>query len=255
MAGPTFHVVTDRDRPGLVYEADGATADLWPEFMLHDSVANRLWPDLYRAFPDYQFALLDAAGEVAAVGNSILLAWDGDLANLPDEGWDWVTQQGITDHEAGRAPTLVSALQIKIARAYQGHGVSHETLRAMRSLAAQAGFTTLVAPVRPSLKSRYPLTPMERYIQWQGNDGLPFDPWLRVHSRAGAQIVRVCARSMQIEGTLAEWEAWTGMRFPESGQYVVEGALVPVEIDRERDIGRYVEPNVWMRHTLNEHAA
>jgi hypothetical protein len=23
---------------------------------------------------------------------------------------------------------------------------------------------------------------------------------------------------------------------------------VPVEIDRERDAGRYVEPNVWVRH-------
>lgn len=39
------------------------------------------------------------------------------------------------------------------------------------------------------------------------------------------------------------------MRFPESGDYVVEGALVPVEIDRERSLGTYVEPNVWMVHT------
>jgi hypothetical protein len=40
------------------------------------------------------------------------------------------------------------------------------------------------------------------------------------------------------------------MAFPESGQYVVEGALVPVEIDRERDRGLYVEPNVWMLHSV-----
>ncbi len=40
------------------------------------------------------------------------------------------------------------------------------------------------------------------------------------------------------------------MRFPESGQYIVPGALVPVEIDRENDTGRYVEPNVWMKHSL-----
>jgi hypothetical protein len=29
----------------------------------------------------------------------------------------------------------------------------------------------------------------------------------------------------------------------------VPGALVPVRIDRERDVGTYVEPNVWMRHS------
>jgi hypothetical protein len=36
---------------------------------------------------------------------------------------------------------------------------------------------------------------------------------------------------------------------PESGTYVVPGALVPIEIDRERDEGVYVEPNVWMVHS------
>jgi len=41
------------------------------------------------------------------------------------------------------------------------------------------------------------------------------------------------------------------MAFPDSGSYVVEGALVPVEIDRGKGVGRYVEPNVWMRHTVS----
>jgi hypothetical protein len=47
---------------------------------------------------------------------------------------------------------------------------------------------------------------------------------------------------------VADWEEWTEMTFPESGAYVVPGALVPVEIDRERNEGVYVEPNVWMVH-------
>jgi hypothetical protein len=36
------------------------------------------------------------------------------------------------------------------------------------------------------------------------------------------------------------------MSFPEDGEYVVPGALVPVRF--EAGVGRYVEPNVWMRH-------
>ena len=39
---------------------------------------------------------------------------------------------------------------------------------------------------------------------------------------------------MVVTGTVAEWEEWTEMALPESGAYVVPGALVPVEIDRER---------------------
>jgi len=33
----------------------------------------------------------------------------------------------------------------------------------MRSLAAEHGMNSLVAPVRPTLKSLYPLIPIERY--------------------------------------------------------------------------------------------
>lgn len=60
----------------------------------------------------------------------------------------------------------------------------------------------------------------------------------------------VCERSMTAGGTIAEWERWAGMAFPESGDHVVPGPLVPVAIDRERDEGLYVEPNVRMRHPL-----
>jgi hypothetical protein len=53
---------------------------------------------------------------------------------------------------------------------------------------------------------------------------------------------------MVITGTVREWETWTGMRFPESGAYVVPEALQPVLIDLECNSGRYEDPNVWMRH-------
>jgi len=53
---------------------------------------------------------------------------------------------------------------------------------------------------------------------------------------------------VRVPGTAAAWEEWTGLAFPESGSYVVSGALVPIEIDRERDEGVHVEPNVWMVH-------
>jgi hypothetical protein len=55
---------------------------------------------------------------------------------------------------------------------------------------------------------------------------------------------------MQITGTVAQWEAWTGLSMPDSGDYVVPGALVPITVDQPRDEGRYVEPNVWMHHRL-----
>jgi hypothetical protein len=79
-------------------------------------------------------------------------------------------------------------------------------------------------------------------------DGLHIDPWIRTHQRLSASILASAPRSMIITGTLAEWEAWTGMAFPESGPYVVPDALDLVDIDQEQNRGTYEETNLWMQH-------
>jgi hypothetical protein len=88
------------------------------------------------------------------------------------------------------------------------------------------------------------------YVQWTNDAGEPFDAWIRTHWRMGACIVKVAAESMIIRGRVAQWEKWTGMRFPESGEYIVPEVLVPVKIDHDADSGVYVEPNVSMVHQL-----
>jgi hypothetical protein len=123
-------------------------------------------------------------------------------------------------------------------------------VQALAVAARRAGFADLVAPVRPSWKHRFPLIPMDRYATWSRPDGLPFDPWFRVHARAGASFLQVCENSMRITGTVEEWITWTGLEFPDSGSFVIPGALVPVEIDVSHDEGVYVEPNQWMLHPV-----
>lgn len=49
-------------------------------------------------------------------------------------------------------------------------------------------------------------------------------------------------------GTVAEWQEWTGMVFPDSGDYVIPDGLTPLRVDRDLDQGIYTEPNLWLRH-------
>jgi len=81
-------------------------------------------------------------------------------------------------------------------------------------------------------------------------DGLPADPWLRVHVRMGGRIVKVAPCSMVIPGTLREWREWTGEPFDESGDVLVPFACNPVHVSLEQDHAVYVEPNVWVHHDL-----
>lgn len=55
---------------------------------------------------------------------------------------------------------------------------------------------------------------------------------------------------MLIDGTVAEWEQWTGTRLPGDGSYTFPSGLAPLHIDHSQDLGSYWEPNVWIMHPL-----
>jgi hypothetical protein len=208
---------------------------------------------LYAKLPEYQFVLVEReSDEVVSLGNSLPLRFDGDLGDLPDDGWDWVLTKGLDDQAQGLKCNLQSAIQVVVFGDRRGQGISSLSVQAMKEIGLQHGLDGMIAPVRPSQKSNYPLVSIDDYIQWtQPESDLPFDAWLRVHARAGAKILKPCPTAMRIEGSVAEWEKWAKMRFPQSGEFVVPGALTTVSIDLERDRGRYIEPNVWMYHDFN----
>lgn len=247
---PGYRLASLAEEPDLRGVLGEHQVAVWPAFMLEDQVADRLWHHLFEEFAAFQVCLLDADGRVVAGHNSAPLAWDGTDAGLP-VGWDDQFERSVADRAAGRAPTALGALQIVVRPDRQGAGLSGLMLEAMSANAAARGFGAVIACVRPTWKERYPLTPIERYIAWTRGDGLPFDPWIRVHVRLGGRIVRPSPRSMTIEGSVDEWERWTEMAFPESGTYVVRGGAAPVTIDRASNRGVYHDPNVWIVHALD----
>lgn len=243
-----FKVITGRDDSRLVDTAAKRIGNEWPEFMLHDPVANN-FDYCYGQLAEFQFVLMKAGeDDPVAIGNSIPLVWDDALENLPDDGWDWAMTAGVESHRSGHRPNLLCALQIVVFSEYRGQGISRVAVEAMRSLGRAQGLSEMIAPVRPSRKHEYPEIAISEYVEWDDGGDKPFDPWLRVHFNLGAKIIKPCPTAMRIVGTVADWEAWTGMHFPKSGEYIVPGALVPVVIDCESDRGEYIEPNVWMHH-------
>ncbi len=235
------------ERPDLVARLD-ELEDVWPEF-IHHARLNRNWHRLREDYPDFQLVLYDDETDtIMGRGQTVPFRWNGRRNDLPD-GVEGVMQRVFEEGDGGE-PTTLSALVAVVDPRYRGRGLSPLVIGGMRDVAARYGLNALVAPVRPTLKARYPLTSIERYAAWRRPDGELFDPWLRVHERLGAKILHICPGSLVVTGTVTEWEEWTGMAFPDSGAYVLEGALVPIEIDREQDVGRYIEPNVWMKHPV-----
>jgi GNAT superfamily N-acetyltransferase len=246
-------MIIDRlsDRPDLLdrlYEVDAN----WPEFTQADPAVNALFGQVASTFPHLCVAATDASGAVLATGRATAFTFDlpGRDA-LPDGGLDRAMVWAFSDQLAGRTPDTASAVEIAIGQQHRGSGLSHRMLAALRDAARDAGLSRLVAPVRPNGKHQYPALPMTEYITMVRADGLPVDPWLRVHVRAGGRILQVAPASMVMDGSLAQWREWTGLPFDRTGDVIVPEALVPVHCDAEHDHAVYVEPNVWVEHSFS----
>jgi GNAT superfamily N-acetyltransferase len=224
-------------------------ANTWPEFIQHDKVVNKYWSGLYDDFLGFQFALMED-DKLLGIGNSIPLHWNQPLSDLPDGGLDWALEKANVDFRMNLDHNILVGVQILIDPGFQNQGLSYQMLDIMKGIATKTGLTSIALPVRPSLKSKYPLIQMEDYINWKNKEGLPFDPWIRVHIKAGGKIIKTCNKSMEISGTIKEWEKWTNTQFQTSGDYIIDKALVPIRVNVEKNVGNYIEPNVWIVHTV-----
>ena len=234
-----MRVVTWEERPEL---ADRGPTGVWPEYNHHGDVFDVYWDAVLDAFPQYQFALVDEETDrVLAEGHTGPLAWDGSDASLP-RGID----AALEAIAGGGSVNTLCALAAEVDPGIRQQGLARALLAGMRGLAERHGLAHLVAPVRPSWKERYPLTPIERYVTWRRADGELLDPWMRLHERLGARVGPVLPASMLISGSVAEWSEWTGLAFPEDGSYVFPQGLAPLTVAGDRVT--YYEPNVWMIH-------
>ena len=246
-SGSVVSMHTAAERPDL-WERGIDSALVWPEYNLHGDVLNQWWGLLDEELAEFQFVLYDDAEDVVvAEGHTGAFVWDGDDASLPG-GIDDAIATVFADRRAGREVTALCALAAETPRDGRRRGMAVEILSGMRTLAVRHGLRHLVAPVRPSMKERYPLTPIERYVGWRRPDGELLDPWMRVHERLGARVSTPLPESMLITGSVAEWESWTGLTLPESGEYVFPEGLAPLTVDVAADRCTYWEPNVWMVH-------
>ena len=68
-----------------------------PAFLDYDAAVAQYWPRLAETFPDYQFCLVEkTSGAPVARGHSIPVAFNSSWSSLPDEGFDWALERGLS---------------------------------------------------------------------------------------------------------------------------------------------------------------
>ncbi|WP_433162586.1 hypothetical protein [Kribbella sp. CA-247076] len=233
--------------PELDEEAGRRFVEDWPEFIFHDLEVKRYSDRRVEYFRDWEFYLVTPERRLIAGCWGVPIAWDGTIGDLPG-GYTDALARAVTSYEEGVVPDTFVLMAAAVRNDEQGQGHAGRVISAVRQRAIDGGLPQVIAPVRPTLKSRYPLAGISEFMTWTRADGLPLDPWVRTHVRLGATVLGPAPVSQTMTGTVAEWSEWTGMVFPASGSYVIPDGLTLLQIDRDADVGVYREPNIWMRH-------
>jgi len=235
-------VFTHRDRPEFGNRLSELEGDSFPPYLLHDGF-DECRPHLFDEFADLQLYVVAAEDDtLLGTGNALPYCVE---AGRPLPAFQELLTGAPRQHAQGIAPNMLCPIQAMVVGDARGTGVSGEIMAAYNEIAAKHGFKTIGVPVRPTLKPRYPITPIDRYVAWTRADGSRFDPWLRQQERMGSRFVEIHHASTVIEGSISDWQGWTGMEFPESGEYVIPDGHVPLVVDRDQNLGRYAEPHVW----------
>ena len=243
-----FAVTTCAENPEFFDACVALENEIWEDlsFLEYTSAHHAHYDNLLARFPEFHMCVVEmGSGELVATGTCVPLKIASD-AVLPHEGWDWIVDTVQSQNGAG-ANTL-GALSVSVSKQHRDLGLARDMIDAMRALAARKKISKIIVPVRPSAKCDHPFVPMDQYVDWLDDRGRIFDPWLRSHVAVGGRIMGVCDRSMIVEQPVEFWKSWTRGNLDQDGRVPVKGALAPVDI--KAGVGRYVEPNVWVAHSV-----
>lgn len=222
-------------------------AEGFPAFITADPEVKKYIGRAQEYYPHLDVILVDEAEAPAATGWGVPIAWSGEVDDLPTSFAD-VLRRAVEVHESGSpADTFVICGGV-VHPDRKGTGTAADLVRALSETGRSHGMARVLAPLRPTRKHLYPLFSIEEYAAWVRDDGLPFDPWLRLHVRVGARVIALCPEAQTMTGTVADWERWAGTPLPASGQYVIAQGMGVLSIDTAADVGTYVEPNIWVQH-------
>lgn len=245
------------DRPRTPRQWEELFAGSWPPYVDADPVAAAALPAVRDAFPHLAVALTQpAAGhhdgdgdgeQLAGAAWGVPVAWDQDPAHLPT-GYSDALVRSLADRESGAACDTLVVCAAQVHPAHARTGAAARLLTHLIDVGSGTGLHQVVAPLRLTGEHHHPTVPVEDYVTWRRPDGQALDPWLRTHERMGARVVTTAPASQSFVGTVGQWRAWTGLPLATSGQHLVPGALAPLHVDVEGDVGRLDEPGVWVRH-------
>lgn len=225
-------------------------------------------------FPGGQFVLEGEDDSPIASLSTNRISWDGspeDLSTWDDVAGADCSYEDTFDPEGN---TLVF-MSMSVHKDHKGEHLPDRLIQRTRLYAAEQGIERIIGDFRPSGFGQYKKEThdfdFEHYVTATRADGKLKDPWLRAMTYRGWEALKVDPRSMVVEATEDEFEAFRTGHNPDSWWQVQDDAtkeqltawhqpaqeLEQVDevweceetgtwyVDRQAQKAVYIESNVW----------
>lgn len=154
--------VTLLEKKELREALDRINEKSWPQFMLNWDCKE--WSHLYTTFAQYQILITSDDDEIMAFGHTIPIFWN-ESVELISDNLDILIKDAVKANKNGKKPNVLLALAAVVSENHKGKGLSYEVVKEMKDMAIKHEITDVLIPVRPTLKTKYPLIPLEQYIK------------------------------------------------------------------------------------------
>jgi GNAT superfamily N-acetyltransferase len=213
----------------------------------------RNFETITRIFSDGQRKIINSYGDIVAMVSTNRINWDGAIDSL--RTWDAVAGGSIEKGDFTKTyipdGNTLNIMSISVDPEMQGKGLATILYREVLNMAEYFGVEHLICSFRPCGFGKYKVqAPISftDYCRLTKEDGLPWDPWLRIATRYGMVPLRIENAAITVEVSRDQFEMLRNTYNKNNWRRNSEGKWECGEAGTWtiiEDKAIYAEPNLW----------
>ena len=196
--------------------------------------------------------LIDEGNNLMSHGILCKIFWDGDTKNLPNDGWTGSTITAYKNNLEKIETNTMVGLFAHVSKKFRNQKLSGSLVDNMKKIAKKNKFK-LIIPLRPPSRyeKEYCNMEFEKFCNLKTEEGMPKDPWFRLHKKLNAKFLKISKTSHQRAMSLSTFNNLFGKKnITKTGYYDFEifGNWHNIYIDLILNIAVMNEGCQWVEH-------
>lgn len=199
--------------------------------------------------------IIDENNNLLSHGMLCKIFWDGSVDSLPEDGWTGSTITSYKNEMEKIKNNTMVGLFAHVTKKFRDKKLSGELIESMKKLAKKYNYK-LIIPLRPPSRyqKEYCSMDFEKFCNLKREDGMPVDPWFRLHRKLNAKFLKISKTSHQRAMSISTFYKLFGKKnIEKTGYYDFEifGNWHNIYIDLSLSVVVMNEGCQWVEHNTS----